>query len=189
MPMPVEIVETEITSILEIFIKPFEDHRGFVAETYNRNTWLEKELNQYFIQDTVNISYKGALRGLHCSIHPHPMGKLVRALKGSIYDVAVDLRQGSPTYGKYVGRKLSEDAGNCLWVPVGFAHGYVALEDSVVYYKCTGTHCPPTERTLHYKDPDVNIKWPLEPTLISEKDANATLFKDVKTNFVYELDK
>jgi dTDP-4-dehydrorhamnose 3,5-epimerase len=187
MPMPVEMRETEIPAVLEFIPKVFSDARGFFTETYNRDTWTEKGFHEDFIQDNLSLSCKGTLRGLHYQIEPQPMGKLVRAIRGAVFDVAVDLREGSPTFGKYVGRELNADNGIMLWVPVGFAHGFVALEDdTMVYYKCTGTHCPETERALNYQDPDIGIDWPIEATVVTEKDANAPMLGEAEYNFRYE---
>ena len=186
MPMPVEIKETEIQGVLEIRVKVFNDHRGFFTETYNHETWTEKGFDGTFLQDNLSQSCKGTLRGMHYQIEPRPMGKLVRAILGSVFDVAVDLRQGSPTFGQWIGRELSAENGLMLWIPAGFAHGFVALEDgTLVYYKCTGTHAPETERALNYADPEVGIDWPLDPTVISEKDAAAPGLREAEYNFAY----
>jgi len=187
MPMPLEITETEMPGVLEVRVKVFEDDRGFFTETFNKDTWAEKGFAPEWVQDNLSKSCKGTLRGMHYQIEPQPMGKLVRAVQGSVFDVAVDLREGSPTFGKWIGRELSGENHLWLWVPVGFAHGFVALEDdTLVYYKCTGTHCPDTERALNYKDPDVGIEWPIEPTVVTEKDANAPMLGDADYNFKFE---
>jgi len=110
----------------------------------------------------------------------------VRVVKGAVFDVGVDLRKGSPSFGKWVGRTLSADNALSLWIPEGFAHGFVALEeDTLVWYKCTGTHAPEAERALNYRDPEVAIEWPIEPTIISGKDAEAPMFADIAADFVY----
>ncbi len=186
MAMPVEIRTTEIPGILEVNVKVFSDMRGFFTETYNIDIWREKGFTEIFVQDNLSLSAKGTLRGMHYQIDPHPMGKLVRAIKGAVFDVAVDLREGSPTFGKWIGRELSAENNLILWIPSGFAHGFVALEDdTLVYYKCSGTHSPECERSLSYKDPSVGIEWPLEPTLITEKDANAPNIENAEHNVVY----
>ena len=132
------------------------------------------------------MSCKGTLRGMHYQLASHGMGKLVRVVRGAVFDVAVDLRQGSPTLGKWVGRTLSAENGISLWVPVGFAHGFVALEDeTLVWYKCTGAHAPDAERSLSYRDPTVAVKWPIQPSVISQKDADAPLLADAEFDFVY----
>jgi dTDP-4-dehydrorhamnose 3,5-epimerase len=184
LPVPVEIQSTEIEGVLEIRPKIFSDMRGFFTETYNRETWVAKGFVEEFVQDNLSLSAKGTLRGMHYQIEPRAMGKLVRAVRGAVYDVAVDLRRGSPTFGKWIGRELSAENHLMLWVPVGFAHGFVALEDdTLVYYKCTGTHSPEHERSVSYKDPAIGIEWPMEPTLITDKDAQAPLLRDADFNF------
>lgn len=187
MPMPVKITDTEIPAVKIVETGIFHDARGFFSESYSNKMWAEAGFEEVFVQDNLSKSAKGVLRGMHYQIHPDGMGKLVRCVSGAIFDVAVDLRQGSPTFGHYVGRELSAENNLSLWVPVGFAHGFVSLaDDTLVHYKCTGTHSPECERALSYQDPEVNIKWPLPPTIISEKDAAAPLLVGAETNFVYE---
>lgn len=185
MPMAAKIDPTEIASVLEIHTGLFEDDRGFFSESYSREMWRQAGFDEVFVQDNLSKSCRGTLRGMHYQLEPHGMGKLVRCVRGAVFDVAVDLREDSPTYGKWVGRELSERNHLSLWVPVGFAHGFVALEDeTLVHYKCTAIHTPEAERALSYKDPQVAIEWPLEPNIISEKDAKAPLLADVEANFV-----
>ena len=186
MPMPIEIRKTEIEGVLEIQVKVFSDSRGLFTETYNEETWSEKGFRETFVQDNLSRSCKGTLRGMHYQLEPRPMGKLVRAINGAVFDVIVDLRKGSPTFGKWMGRELSAENNLMLWVPSGFAHGFVALaDDTLVCYKCNGTHAPEAERSLNYADADVGIQWPLNPTVISEKDASAPCLNDAEYNFVY----
>lgn len=186
MPMPIAVRETEIDGILEIETGVFRDKRGLFTETYSEKVWAEHGFIETFVQDSMSLSARGTLRGMHYQLEPHGMGKLVRAVWGRIFDVAVDLRRGSPTFGKWIGRELSAENGLALWIPPGFAHGFVALEDNtVVYYKCTSLHAPQAERTLSYKCPNVGIRWPMEPTLVSEKDAAAPGLEQAETNFVF----
>lgn len=186
MPMPVEFRETEIDGILEVVTKAFSDDRGFFSEVYSKAVWANGGFHGNFVQDNLSLSRQGTLRGLHYQIEPHGMGKLVRTVTGSVFDVAVDLRRGSPTFGKWIGRELSGANGLALWIPAGFAHGFVALEDkSLVLYKCTEMHVPESERSVSYKDPAIGIAWPLEPTIISAKDAQAPMLADAVYNFVY----
>ncbi len=186
MPVPITITKTEINGILEIRPKLFSDERGFFTETYNQDVWEAEGFSETFRQDCLSLSCKGTLRGMHYQLDPHGMGKLVRVLRGAVYDVGVDVRKGSPTFGKWIGRELSEENGLALWIPVGFAHGFVALaDDTLVYYKCSATHAPDAERSLSYKDPAVGIEWPLQPTVITDKDEHAPLLKDADYNFVY----
>lgn len=184
MPVPIDIQHTELEGVLEICPKIFSDARGFFTETYNRDTWVAKGFIEEFVQDNLSLSKKGTLRGMHYQINPRGMGKLVRAVQGAVYDVAVDLRKDSPTFGKWLGRELSSENHLMLWVPVGFAHGFVALEDNtLVYYKCTGTHSPEHERAVAYNDPEIGIQWPIEPTIVTDKDAQAPTLSDADFNF------
>lgn len=184
MPAPVDIRQTELQGVLEVEAKIFPDDRGFFTETYNRETWAAEGFNESFVQDNLSLSKAGTLRGMHYQIDPHAMGKLVRVLTGAVYDVAVDLREGSPTFGKWIGRELSAENGLMLWIPAGFAHGFVALaDDTLVYYKCTGTHAPESERAVRYNDPVIGIAWPQAPTIVSPKDADAPLLADAEYNF------
>jgi len=187
MPMPVEFKKTEIPDVLEINTGIFEDDRGFFTETYSLPVWKKEGFLGSFVQDNLSRSTKGTLRGMHYQLSTRGMGKLVRVVQGSVFDVAVDLRKGSPTFGRWVGRTLSGENGVALWVPVGFAHGFVALEDDTfVWYKCTGVHAPEAERSLYFKDSRVAIAWPFEPTVISEKDAEAPRLENAEYDFVYE---
>ena len=148
--------------------------------------WEEAGFLETFVQDNLSKSSRGTLRGMHYQLDPHGMGKLVRCVQGAVVDVAVDLRAGSPTYSKWVGRELSGSNHLSLWVPVGFAHGFVALEDdTLVHYKCTGMHEPDAERAVSYKDPTIAIEWPLEPSVITQKDEDAPLLADAEANFIF----
>jgi len=185
--MPPEILATELPGVLEIRTKAFGDARGFFTEAYNQAAWAEAGFQQNFVQDNLSCSSRGTLRGLHYQIRPHAMGKLVRALRGSMFDVAVDLRRGSPTFGGWIGRLLRGDTHNWLYVPPGFAHGFIALEDdTLLYYKCTASYCPEAERTLRYDDPRITIEWPIEATVLADKDRAAPGLDEAEFNFVYE---
>jgi dTDP-4-dehydrorhamnose 3,5-epimerase len=187
MPMTVEFTKTEIADVLEVKTGQFDDDRGFFTETYSLPTWEAGGFDKVFVQDNLSRSCKGTLRGMHYQLSTRGMGKLVRVVRGAVFDVAVDLRRKSPTFGKWVGRTLSAENGLSLWVPVGFAHGFIALEDeTLVWYKCTGAHAPETERSLRYSDPSVAVEWPIKPTVISQKDADAPLLADAEYDFVYE---
>ena len=186
MPMPVEFAKTEIADVLEVTTGLFNDDRGFFTETYSLPMWQAAGFDGIFVQDNLSRSSRGTLRGMHYQLASQGMGKLVRVVRGAVFDVAVDLRKGSPSFGKWVGRTLSGDDSPALWIPVGFAHGFVALEDeTLVWYKCTGAHAPDAERSLNYNDPTVAIEWPLAPTVISQKDAEAPLLADAEYDFVY----
>lgn len=184
MPMPVDITETEIEGVLVVETGCARDDRGWFSELYSRRTWSAQGFEKTFVQDNLSWSRRGTLRGLHYQLSTHPMGKLVRALTGAVFDVAVDLRRGSSTFGKWVGRELTADNRLALWVPSGFAHGFLALDDALVLYKCTGTHAPEAERAVHYADPEIGIAWPAEPTLVSAKDRAAPPLAEAEHDFV-----
>ena len=166
----------------------FGDQRGFFAETYSRQKYAGMGVDVEFVQDNHSLSRDvGTLRGLHFQAPPHAQGKLVRCGRGAFFDVAVDIRRGSPTYGQWVGYVLSAENGHQLYVPVGFAHGFVTLEpDSEIVYKCSDYYAPETEGLLRWDDPDIGIEWPLKgnPTL-SEKDATAPLLKGFESPFIF----
>lgn len=184
MPMPVEIRPTEIEAVLEVVTGRAGDDRGYFAETYSREMWRRAGFEADFVQDNLSRSRRGTLRGMHFQIAPDAMGKLVRCIEGAVFDVAVDLRASSPTRGRWVGRTLRGEEDVSLWVPVGFAHGFLALEDdTLVHYKCTAMHAPESERALHYADPDVGIEWPIEPTVVTDKDSAAPRLAQVDARF------
>lgn len=185
--MAVSIAPTEIPGVLLLESPVFEDSRGFFTEVFNAGDFRAAGFDRTFLQDNLSCSSKGTVRGLHFQIEPHGQGKLVRCLQGSVYDVAVDIREGSPTFGRWVGRTLTRENGRALWVPVGFAHGFLALEDaSLVLYKCTTCYAPHADRSILYNDPAIGIEWPVTPSSISDKDARAPLLEDADYNFVYE---
>ncbi len=184
--MPVQVTETELPGVLLIEAPIFRDERGFFMETFSEATWPEAGLDETFVQDNMSLSSKGTLRGLHFQKAPHGMGKLIRAATGSVYDVAVDLRRGSPTFGQWTGHTLSQDNGLAMWVPPGFAHGFLSLEDeSLVYYKCTALYAPESERSVNYADPAIGVEWPFPPTLVSQKDIDAPNLDRADFNFTF----
>lgn len=169
-----------------LLLKPriFSDDRGFFFESWNRRSFAEAlgvdiEESPDFLQDNHSHSARGVLRGLHYQLEPEPQGKLVRCVAGRIYDVAVDLRRSSPTFGRWVGAVLSDSQHEQLWVPVGFGHGFLTLSETAdVLYKASGYWSKRCERSLRWDDPDLAIDWPLEvlagtPPQLAEKDANA----------------
>jgi dTDP-4-dehydrorhamnose 3,5-epimerase len=186
MPMPVEFTTTEIAGVLVVKTGRVDDERGFFSESYSLPVWKAAGFSPLFVQDNLSRSRRGTVRGMHYQLSARGMGKLVRVVHGAVFDVAVDLRRGSPSFGKWVGRELSADNGLSLWVPPGFAHGFVALEDeALVLYKCTDSHAPEAERALHYNDPTVAVKWPIEPTIVSTKDEQAPYLAAAEYDFVY----
>jgi dTDP-4-dehydrorhamnose 3,5-epimerase len=186
MPMPVSIEKAPLDGLLVIKTGVVQDDRGFFSESYSRDMWQAAGFKDAFVQDNLSKSKKGTLRGMHYQIQPEGMGKLVRCVQGAVFDVAVDLRRGSSTFGTWFGLELSGENHLSLWVPAGFAHGFVALEDnSLVHYKCTTHHAPNFERALNYACPKVGIAWPIAPTIITQKDQYAPMLDDVDTNFLF----
>lgn len=184
--MPFEFKRLEIQEIILIIPKIFEDSRGFFLETYKESEFKNNGIDVSFVQDNHSKSRKGVLRGLHYQLNPKAQGKLISVVKGSIFDVAVDIRKGSPYFGKYVSVKLSEENKQMLWAPPGFAHGFIALDDDTeVFYKTTEEYKPQFERCIRWNDPDIKIKWPISNPSLSNRDANQPSFKDAENNFVY----
>lgn len=173
-----------------VLLKPKRhgDHRGFFAETYSRRRYSKLGVNAEFVQDNHSVSREvGTLRGLHFQSFPHAQAKLIRCGRGAIFDVAVDIRRGSPTYGHWEGYVLTAENGHQLFVPVGFAHGFVTLEpDSEIVYKCSDYYAPETEGSVLWNDPVIGIDWPAETHLVlSKKDAAAPLLEDLESPFVF----
>ena len=185
--MKFSIRNTDLPGVLEIESPVHGDDRGFFTEVYNADRWLPAGFpRQEFLQDNISCSSSGTLRGLHYQIDPHGQGKLVRCLQGRVFDVAVDIRRGSPTFGQWTGRVLTRENGLALWVPAGFAHGFQVLEDqSIVIYKCDACYAPHAERSILWSDPAIGIQWPGRTTSLSEKDANAPTLAEADYNFVY----
>lgn len=179
-----EIIKTKIKDLLIIKPTVFEDHRGYFFESYNKEKFLQNGIDQNFVQDNESKSVKGVLRGLHFQKPPFAQGKLVRVMKGAVLDVAVDLRKNSPTYGQWESIVLTESNKMMYWVPPGFAHGFVTLEDNTVFfYKCTNVYNKESEGSILWNDPDLNIDWQIENPILSEKDMQSPLFKDFSSPF------
>ena len=176
------LIKTDIPEVVILEPKVFGDERGFFMESFNRNMWQELTgVTLDFVQDNHSRSTRGVLRGLHYQIN-HPQGKLVRVVAGEVFDVAVDLRRSSSTFGKWAGAHLTEDNKRLFWVPPGFAHGFLVLSESADFlYKATDFYAPEHERGIKWDDPDIGIDWPgnIKPEL-SAKDAEATAFKDAE---------
>lgn len=165
-----KVEQTKLEGVLLVTPNVFGDDRGFFMETYNRDKAIELGLPDEFVQDNHSKSSKGVLRGLHYQT-PQWQGKLVRTVQGEIFDVAVDIRDGSPTFGEWVGYYLNDENKQQLYVPAGFAHGFVVTSDTAeVVYKCTSLYAPDQEGSLLWNDPDIGIEWPLENPLLSAKD-------------------
>ena len=186
-----KVITTSIDDLLIIEPAVFGDTRGFFMEFYNKHDFFENGLNMEFVQDNHSKSKKGVLRGLHFQTK-HPQGKLVRVVRGSVWDVAVDLRKNSSTFGKWFGIELSALNKMMFYIPEGFAHGFITLEDETEFmYKCTDFYHPEDEAGIFYNDPSIGIKWPLneygihrEQILLSEKDAKLPTFKEYLSKIV-----
>ena len=178
-----QVVQTSLPGVLVIEPKVFGDPRGFFFESFNEKRFAELTgITTPFVQDNHSRSAKGVLRGLHYQIR-QPQGKLVRVTAGVVFDVAVDLRRSSPTYGKWNGRMLSAENRRQLWVPAGFAHGFAVLSDHAEFlYKTTDYWAPEHERCIRWDDPQLDIQWPLEsPPALSAKDVQGVAFADAET--------
>jgi dTDP-4-dehydrorhamnose 3,5-epimerase len=183
-----EAIRTEIDGVYIIEPKIFEDSRGYFFESYNDLEFLNKVGFVDFIQDNESKSSYGVMRGLHFQAPPYAQSKLVRCVRGKVLDVALDIREGSPTYGKHVAVELSEDNHRQLFIPRGFAHGFVVLSDTAIFqYKCDDFYHQEVEGGINIKDETLGIDWriPMEDAILSEKDTKHPLFKDFKTPFKY----
>lgn len=179
-----ELVNTGIEGLWVIKPKVFADARGYFFESYNKDLFTQNGLNLNFVQDNQSLSHKGVLRGLHFQNPPFAQGKLVRVITGAVYDVAVDIRKNSPTYGKSFGAELTEENKMMMYIPEGFAHGFLTLKDNTIFsYKCTNFYNKASEDSIKWNDPTVGIKWNVENPLLSEKDISGKDFKDYKSQF------
>lgn len=183
-----DIVPTSLDGVVEVRPRRFGDQRGWFSEVYKRDALAEAGITDEFVQDNESFSAPaGTLRGLHYQLPPHPQAKLVRVLRGSVVDVAVDIRRRSATFGQHVAVTLTADEGNQLFVPAGFAHGFCTLEPDVhVAYKVTDRYAPDTERAIRWDDPDIGIDWPTLSDggpVLSDKDAVAPFLRDQRDLF------
>lgn len=181
--------KTSLAGILMIEPDRFGDHRGFFAETYSQRVYAELGISENFVQDNHSLSAEiGTVRGLHFQAPPAAQAKLVRCGRGAIFDVAVDIRKDSATYGKWVGYELSAENGAQLFIPAGFAHGFATLQpDSEIIYKCSDYYAPETEGALRWDDPAIDINWPLQgESILSDKDAVAPMLTDLDSPFHME---
>lgn len=179
-----EFEKTTIEGLLIIKPRIFNDERGYFYESYNKTSFAENGLDIEFVQDNQSLSQKGVLRGLHFQAPPFEQGKLVRVIKGSVLDVAVDIRPHSPTYGQYVSVLLSGENKTQFWIPPGFAHGFLTLEDNTLFcYKCTGPYSKESEGAILWNDPQLNIDWNIEKPIVSKKDQEAELFERFTSRF------
>ena len=176
------VVETAIPGVMIVEPRVFGDDRGFFMETWQAGRYLEAGIPADFVQDNLSKSTKGVLRGLHFQ-NPNPQGKLVSVMVGSVFDVAVDIRQGSPTFGQWAGVTLTEDNKKQFYVTEGFAHGFCVLSDTAIFsYKCTDYYHHESEFSMAWDDPDVGIEWPITDVQLSEKDSAAKCLKDLSAD-------
>lgn len=181
------ITKTDIEGLLIIDLDIFSDKRGFFMEAYSRDRYREAGIDAEFVQDNLSVSKKGVLRGLHYQAPPFAQGKLVSVLRGRVLDVAVDIRTGSPTYGKHIAVELSADNHRQFWIPEGFAHGFVALENDTIFsYKCTSIYSKEYDRGIRYDDPELAIEWGVTNRIVSEKDMQHPLLSEISSEFVFK---
>lgn len=182
--MPFQFKKLEIPDIVLIEAQSFPDHRGYFLETYRMSSFAANGISDAFVQHNLSHSRQGVLRGLHYQNHPKAQGKLVTVLKGEIFDVAVDIRKGSPTYGHWVGITLSADSYRMLYIPDGFAHGFCVMSgEAAVSYKATEEYAPDLERGIVWNDPDIGIRWPIESPILSARDAQLPLLSEADNDF------
>ncbi len=182
-----KVIETPLAGLLIIEPKVFGDERGFFLETWSRKRYQEVGINVDFVQDNLSCSRRGVLRGLHFQ-NPQPQGKLVYVLQGEVFDVAVDIRKGSPTFGRWHGVVLSDDNKRQFWVPAGFAHGFCVTSETALFtYKCTELYAPKHERSIRWDDPTLAIDWPITEPQVSDKDRLAPLLTDIDPAHLYDF--
>lgn len=174
------VIETDLPGVLILEPRVFRDDRGYFLETWNREAYAAAGLPVTFVQDNFSSSKHGVLRGLHYQ-EPHPQGKLVWVVSGEVFDVAVDIRHGSPTFGRWTGATLSAGNARQLWIPEGFAHGFVVTGDHAHFaYKCTDRYDRDADGSIRWDDPAIGIEWPVADPILSEKDAAAPLLSQVE---------
>ena len=184
--MPFEFEPQAIPEVILVRARVFPDPRGFFMESYRRSQFAARGIPQEFVQDNFSHSTRGVLRGLHYQKDPHAQGKLVMVLRGEIFDVAVDIRRGSPTFGRWVAAVLSANDHTMLYVPEGFAHGFCVLSDVAdVFYKVTAEYASDLDRGIRWNDADLAIPWPVAAPVLSEKDARMPSLRNADINFVY----
>jgi len=184
--MPFTFKRLDIPEVIMIESKVFLDDRGFFLESFKESNFTSNGIDTKFVQDNFSHSVKGVLRGLHYQKNPKAQDKLVIALRGEIFDVAVDIRKGSPTYGQWIGEILSEENHKLLYIPEGFAHGFCVLsEEADVLYKVNQEYSPENEKGILWNDSDIDITWPIDKPILLEKDLHLPLLKNTDNNFVY----
>ncbi len=184
--MPFEVKKLAIPEVFLIKSLAFSDPRGFFLEAYKSSDFIQLGITRVFVQDNLSCSKKGVLRGLHYQLNPSAQGKLVKVLRGSILDVAVDIRKGSPHFGKWVSETLTAENNLMLWVPEGFAHGFLSMEnDTLVLYKNTNEYSPALDRGIIWNDPQIGIDWGISNPILSDKDIKHPFLIEADNNFIY----
>ena len=184
--LPFTFKKLSIPDVILIEAKSFPDKRGYFLENFKESIFIENGINTRFVQDNFSHSIKGVLRGLHFHKNPKAQAKLITTLRGEIFDVSVDIRKNSPTYGKWVGEILSEQNHKLLYIPEGFAHGFCILsEEADVFYKVSQEYSPEHDSGFIWNDPEIDIKWPIDKPIISERDLKLPLLKNADNNFEY----
>tara|TARA_R110002050_G_scaffold110013_2_gene221923 strand:- start:32143 stop:32691 length:549 start_codon:yes stop_codon:yes gene_type:complete len=181
-----QVIETNIPDLFEIMPQVFGDDRGYFFESYSKEAFARFDINYDFVQDNQSMSNKGVLRGLHFQNPPYAQGKLVRVIQGAVLDVVVDIRKGSPTYGKHHKVMLSGENKIMFWIPPGFAHGFLTLADKTIFsYKCTNLYHKESEGSVLWNDPELAIDWNVENPLLSPKDMEARPLSELNSQFKY----
>lgn len=179
--MPFQFNPLKIKDLLLIKPSVFGDKRGFFIESYKKSDFIRNGITEAFVQDNHSFSQKNVLRGLHYQLPPSTQGKLLRVVKGAVWDVAVDIRKASPTFLHWEAVELSDENNHMLYIPPGFAHGFVTLSDEVhLFYKCTAEYDPQRDRGVIWNDPEIAVNWPVENPLVSDKDKSLPLLRDAE---------
>jgi dTDP-4-dehydrorhamnose 3,5-epimerase len=182
--MSFEFLPLAIPEVLLIQNRVFDDERGYFMMSFRKSVFSANGISEDFVQDNVSFSLRHVLRGLHYQKAPYAQGKLVMVLQGEVFDVAVDIRRQSPTYGQWVGRTLAGGTGTMMYIPPGFAHGFCVLSEKALFsYKVTAEYAPETERGIRWDDPEIGIEWPVEEPLLSPKDCEAPGLRDADHDF------
>lgn len=179
-----DVIKTNLSGVLIIKPKVYKDQRGYFYESYNQRVFEDIGIKDNFVQDNQSLSQKNVVRGLHFQHPPFAQAKLVRVIKGAVWDVVVDIRKNSPTYGKTFSIELTEDNFLMLYIPIGFAHGFATLEDNTIFaYKCSEFYNKQSEDTILWNDPILSIDWKVQNPILSDKDKAGKMFKDFKSPF------
>jgi dTDP-4-dehydrorhamnose 3,5-epimerase len=184
-----KVISTLLQGVLLIEPTVFEDKRGYFMETYQKKTYREVGIDSDFVQDNLSFSVRGTLRGLHYQL-PYAQAKLVQVITGEIFDVTVDIRRDSPTFGRWTGVRLSDKDKRQIYIPEGFAHGFCVLSETAIFtYKCSDFYSPDSERGVLWSDPDIGVDWPVENPVLSEKDRNYDYLKDIPPEYLPTYEK